>query len=194
MIQFLLILPLICLGQVAPMTTKPGSFIKFKQAGGATCNTTLQSFGTDSSQENLGSSSSLGWLASSNRWTTSTTTCAVKVSLLKSGSPVGNITAYIYSEGSSVPGSVLATSTTTLAASTLTGSEAVYAFTFNFSPVSGTTYWVALNNSVIDAANFVLVRIDGGSSGGALFQSANGTSWGSDFGTRGFFMSAMGSP
>lgn len=79
--------------------------------------------------------------------------------LKKTGSPAGTLTAQLYSDSAGAPASVLATSTTSLAASSLTASSAGYEFVFNPPPaVSGSTaYHVCLTYSGSnDGTNYVL--------------------------------------
>ena len=80
----------------------------------------------------------------------------IEVNLSKTASPTMNINCYLYSDNSVNPTSIVATSSTTLNASTITNA-AYHTFTFDqsFSVQNGVTYWIVLKASAIDGTNYV---------------------------------------
>lgn len=93
------------------------------------------------------------------KWTTSETgyRCTATVKLIKGGNPSGNIFLRIYSDSSSTPGDILATSGT-IAASSVNTSSATYSFTFS-SPVyleTSTSYWLSIETDTLnDNSNYI---------------------------------------
>lgn len=86
--------------------------------------------------------------------------------LSKVGSPTANLNVYIYSDSGGNPGSVLYTSTTTLAGSSVTGSSVDYNFDFSTIELAPGTYHVVIQASALHGTpssnHFAL---DGNSSG-----------------------------
>ena len=103
--------------------------------------------------------------------------------LSRVGSPTGTITAYLYSNNSGVPGSVLDTSDLTgvtlgsFSAASLTGTPTWYQFWLPDHPTITTgTYHVVLKYSGSgDASDYVALQAN--ASGTAAGSSSNGTSW-----------------
>jgi hypothetical protein len=98
----------------------------------------------------------------------------IEVNLSKVASPTMNITCYLYSDNSYNPTTLLATSSTTLAASTITNA-AYHAFTFDqsFEVQSGTAYWIVLKGSAVNETNHV--SWNSMSSGGDVMGDEDGT-------------------
>lgn len=112
------------------------------------------------------------------------TLTSVQFYLLKSGLPTGNITGYLQAStgsfGSSIPTEPALITGGTVDASTLTGSFALYTFTFagNYQLYPNTVYCVTMKYSGGDGSNFVRVGI--GTAGFSAWQnwgSWNGSSW-----------------
>lgn len=131
------------------------------------------SFGTASGTTYIG----LSWTPGS-----SYTITQIAPKLYKVLSAVQTLTAYIYSDALTVPDTVLATSTNTVDASTLsTDTTGVYTnFQFSGLALTGSTrYHLVIGCSSVDASNFVRIRyltVGGGSE--FLDLDADGTSWG----------------
>jgi len=103
----------------------------------------------------------------------------IEVALNKnSGSPLTNpVTAYIYSDSSGHPGSILGTSINTLS-DVLTSGYAYYSFQFaGVALVNGTRYHVVLK-AAIDASNYPNWGMLTGQAGQQMYYSvSNGTTW-----------------
>jgi hypothetical protein len=97
----------------------------------------------------------------------------IKVNLTKVLSPTMDINCYLYSDTASNPTSLLATSSTTLNAASITnGADHAFAFDGSFTVVSGTKYWIVLKGSAVDTNNYV--SWNAASSGGSLMIDADG--------------------
>lgn len=98
----------------------------------------------------------------------------IEVNLTKVASPTMNINCYLYSDDGTNPTTLLATSSTTLDASTITDA-AWHAFTFDQSLeiVSSSTYWIVLKGSAINETNHV--SWNSASSGGDFKGDEDGT-------------------
>lgn len=98
--------------------------------------------------------------------------------LRKTASAAQTIDARIFSNnaGPNDPNALLATSTNTLAASTIVA-DTYYAFTFSgFALTNGTIYWIGMKATPIDGAQFPIWRAIAGS-GRTEFGDATATSW-----------------
>lgn len=129
--------------------------------------------------QNIGKVAGNQWLATQFTTALAYALDSITLKLLKVGSPTGNINVYLYSDsGSNTPGSLLATASETLAASSLTGSSAEYVFTFSgYSLSSATKYWTAVKSSVVDVNNWVEWSASTLDNTGLTYASANGSSW-----------------
>jgi hypothetical protein len=98
----------------------------------------------------------------------------IEVNLSKVGSPVQIINCYLYSDSAENPTTLLATSSTTLDASTITNGN-YYAFTFDqsFKVQNGTTYWIVLKGSTTSSTDYVSWNAMAG--GGDIKSSTDGT-------------------
>jgi hypothetical protein len=160
----------------------PGPGVKGYAGGGSCSYSTQQSQTTVNNDQILGYTDPNKYLAAKFTTTGAYNLCRLTVKLFQQGTPTGrNITAYIYSD-SSGPGTLLATSSTTLAATDIAETSypgGLYNFAFNQYSLSGSTsYWavIAISGSA-DTTNYVRTVIDG-SSGSGLYGSADGTTWG----------------
>lgn len=76
--------------------------------------------------------------------------------LLKSGSPTADVTAYIYSDSSGAPGTLLGTCTTDLDSSTFGTSYGWETFDFSgVSLISSTDYFIVIYSTTEDSSNYV---------------------------------------
>jgi hypothetical protein len=112
---------------------------------------------------------------------------SVMVSLRKVGSPSGTIIAKLYGDTAGAPGTLLATSSATLSASTLATTAKYWEFTFDTFPNMGfsTDLYVRLESSTTDGSNYVQVDYNAtvGSTDGTMkgiATSADGTTWSTD--------------
>lgn len=101
------------------------------------------------------------------------------------GSPSFDINVYLYSDDGSgsngKPSTLLATSTTTLAANTLTSSFVYYPFLFSgYALTNGTKYHIVVKSSAYDASNHAKWSINSAEASNATCISANGSSWSSN--------------
>lgn len=150
----------------------------FGSSGVAGCSyPTKDSFTTDPAQTTwLGYSDGTKYASSKFTAGSSYSLAKLTVKLLKAGSPSFTITAYIYSTPTNDPVNLLATSTDTLSAASVSTSATDYTFNFsNYGLISGTSYsWALGCSSVGDSSN----RIDiYGGSGGRTCLSADGSTW-----------------
>jgi hypothetical protein len=102
------------------------------------------------------------WVASS-----SYTLTEIQVELRKNNSPTGTLTVKLWTGSGNVPDTLVATSATTLNATTLTSSLTYYPFVFdNEAITSATKYWVSVQTDATpDGTHYV--QIGGLNSGGA---------------------------
>lgn len=140
-----------------------------------TTDSDFDSFGTTAGREYIG----MSWVAGS-----SYTLTLVIPKMQKSGSPTQTLTGYIYSGVANLPGVVLATSTNTIAASSLVASPGDYIGTgFMFAGLALTNavqYHFVMQSSANNASNFPQWRyVPSGASGFSSF-SADGALWGND--------------
>ena len=144
---------------------------------GAELNQTYSDGGSDAP---LGSLSSNDYISQGFTPNSSDTLLEVRVKLKTTGSPTGRIYAYLYSNSSGSPGTLLATSPTVLEATGIQSSYGYHGFRFSYAVTSGTVYHLVLFNNTVDASNYVNAEYDGSApsySGGQANTSANGTSW-----------------
>ena len=89
-------------------------------------------------------------VASQYRAQASFTLCSIKVWLEKTGSPAGNLYAYIASDVGTNPAVLLSTMSSPVAAGTVTGSGgfSVMTFPLSCSIVSNSLYWVCISNTI----------------------------------------------
>lgn len=114
------------------------------------------------------------------------TLTSVDMYMAKTGSPSFNISCEIWSNNSGDPGSIVGSgSTNTIAASSITGSEAVYTWTgLNASITSGTTYFIVLIcDTVGDGSNNIQLHRNAVSAN-QIDTSPNGSTWTNASGTR----------
>lgn len=105
------------------------------------------------------------------------TTCKVQFSLKKVGSPTMNLSARIWSGTSTAPTNLIATGSTTVAASSLTTSYATNDFSVSATISGGTNFWVGLYGSALgDASNYVQLERNGSGSG-YIKASVDGITW-----------------
>jgi hypothetical protein len=155
------------------------------RAGAAPCTTLRESQTTASATVSCFNGSSTTFVGS--QWTTAATytLCRLTTRIYRVGTPTGTITAYIYTNNLGEPGTLLATSTTTISAGALTDSTAGEDAGFTFaglSLTSGTAYYMVLGSSAVSGANFVR-WVAGATSTGNTDSSADATTWAS-VGTR----------
>jgi hypothetical protein len=125
---------------------------------------------------------SMGWTAGSSYSLT-----MLQLNLQKQGSPTGNITVRIYSSSdgtaaTGVPLTLLATSNT-VSVGGLTTSFQQIPFYFNtpLSITSGTSYFVAINLSVISATNYIFWGDNDLILNSSYNSSTDGTTWNSEY-------------
>lgn len=106
------------------------------------------------------------------------TLCAVDVYLTKVSTPTYTLNAYIYSNVSSLPGSLVGTGSSNVSASTVAASEGAIKFSdMSASLTSGTTYWIVLKatGSPNNGTTYITTAY---STGGLTVQrSTDGTAW-----------------
>jgi hypothetical protein len=106
---------------------------------------------------------------------------AIWLPLSTFGSATGTLTAGLYSETTSLPGTVLTNGTTTVAVSTLSANEVWTKFSFTNYPVlaPNTYYWLVLSTSAsVDASNYVQWSYNSTTTGPAGSTAIyNGSSW-----------------
>ena len=98
---------------------------------------------------------------------------------IHAGTPTGNVTAYVYSNNAGKPGTLLATSTTTISAATVTSTAAW--FTWDFAGIaltSGTTYHLVLATDNPSDTNSLQFRANTGT-GKSVNCSADASTWSS---------------
>ncbi len=165
-----ILLLLVCISPALSQEQTARMNIGMIGAGG--CDTLTDSRTTNDGYQHSMSDLATGFVAGSNY-----TLCKIEVALyINSGTPSGVITAYIYDDSSTSPGSVIATSTNTVDPTTLPGPEPAYDwYTFNFSGVSltnGTRYWIVLDIT----ANWTIGwRLDNGD--GHWAYGTHGSTW-----------------
>jgi hypothetical protein len=154
-------------------------------AGGGGGGTTLKDdwFNTSEGFENFGTDSTRVYLGTYFVAGSSYNITRVDLALKKVGSPTFTVTVEIRGNTANAPGTVLATSSTTISASTLTTGELPYTFDIPSTALtSGTTYWVVVKLSTFqDYSNYIQwSQISGSYPGYSMTQkSGNGTSWSS---------------
>lgn len=105
----------------------------------------------------------------------------VALDLKKVSAPTGTISCKIYSDSGGSPNALLATSTTTIDATTLTTSFGVwYNFVFNLALSNATKYWIQVSTTGSDGANYLQWNVQTGG-GTGLYAAWNG-SWGAPSG------------
>jgi hypothetical protein len=135
-------------------------------------------YNAPNTQFNIGSAAGLTYLATQFTASQSYTLTSFFAQLKKVGSPIGNVSAYLYSDSANTPGALLATSSTTLAASTLGAAFTPQSFTFaGYSIVSATKYWVVLFSSVIDASNHPAWGTNSSDTGTGTFKAQTPPTW-----------------
>ncbi len=105
----------------------------------------------------------------------------IRVWLEKFGSPTFNITVELRANSANSPGAVLQTSSTSIAAGSLTASEVEKTFAgFSQAMVNGTTYWIVVAlDAVGDGSNYVKWHYVSGTYPGFTMtkRSSDGTTW-----------------
>lgn len=109
---------------------------------------------------------------------------SVMVSLKKVGSPTGNILCKLYANNAGAPGTLLATSSVTYAATNLSTSSKYVEFTFDTFPDMNfsTDLFIRFENSVVNASNYVQIDANAtvGSTDGTIKNTAkspDSTTW-----------------
>lgn len=172
-----------------------GSFSATTTSGGGSCGTLVSTFGNSGSSTPIGNSSGYTWVASSNYWTSASPVCRVDIRLLETGTSGNTLDCYIYSNNAGNPGTLLATSTSTIGTADVGASEGWVTVNFaGYTPTANTGYWTVLKSSGVDASNYYSLRVDSGGVGGATFISANGVTWAAEWNTRGGYLSTYTSP
>ena len=151
-----------------------GTFISFgpdgitPEASNSSAATATQAIG-DTSNNSIACQSWTAKAASSNSHFPNA--AAAFFYLKKTGSPAGTLTAQLYSDSAGAPGTLLATSTTTLAASALTTSSALYEFAWNPPPAitGAATYHACLAYAgTNDGTNYVLADTNATTTEGSI--------------------------
>lgn len=154
-------------------------------ASGGCTDTKTDSQETDSDYENVGQASGNIWVATSFTAGSSYTLCKLEVLLeawLYDPGITPTITAYIYSDSSNTPGSVVANGTMTNAPVDMSGwtDTSKNWLSSDFSGVSltsSTVYWIVLKISGLDAGgSYPRWRVS--STAGSTVASSDGTTWG----------------
>ena len=145
--------------------------------------------GCNDTQKDVSPGGSLGdvwWGGSDQKWfalpfTAGSTynICTAKVYLKKDGTCTGNITAYIYNTSSNVPGSAIATSTNTVAASGIGAGYAYYSWTFagDVQLTNSIQYYIALGLSAACSGSDLSYQYDGDGNEDGTADSNDGASW-----------------
>jgi hypothetical protein len=98
----------------------------------------------------------------------------IEVSLAKVASPTMNITCYLYSSSSYNPTNLLASSTTTVDASTITDNVfRSFSFSGSYQIQNSTQYWVVLKGDNVNSTNYVTWGC--ATSGGDILTDEDGT-------------------
>ena len=140
-----------------------------EESGDLTPNTSWQYTGYDNP-----------YLYTGGSWTTAKayTLTQLGAFLYKTNSPTFNVSAQIYGDGSSVPGTLLGSSTNSISASSLTSTAHGLEYLFQFSGVSlssGVRYWFAIVASTT-GGGYVGVGFQSGGSN-LMKHSGDGSSW-----------------
>lgn len=112
--------------------------------------------------------------------TSSYTLTKLTLYLIKVGSPTAEIRAAVYNASGTSPGSSLGVSLNTIAASTLTTSEAAYEWTFSgVSLTSGTVYYAVIyyDSPASDASNYVKIYYYGSVASRQQQNSSDAITW-----------------
>jgi hypothetical protein len=104
----------------------------------------------------------------------------ISTKLSKSGSPSDNAVMKLYATAAGLPSTLIATSTTTLALSSLTGNAVIYDFDFSSVPLTaGTMYaWEVERSGALNDSNYFNVyELDPAAYAGGTKLNFNGTAW-----------------
>lgn len=172
--------------------TQPGNGIEATSGGtdlasfsgqGSTNSSTAQTYtlretlGSSAANLSLGDVSTNPYVASKSTAAASYVLTKAEVNLLKVGSPGGVITAKMYADSSGAPGSLLASSTNTKAATDVLTTESFIAFLFSGQSVSSSSvYWYAAFSSAVNNTNYYRLR-GGASASGTVDSSSDGSTW-----------------
>ena len=164
LILLILLLPALCFG--GPIQDAHKKVIARKNAT-VTCTVELDLPSTKDNQgsSNFANDAGMDWAA--GRFTTvGAFTCTQIEFYVDSvvGSPTGTLTAYIYSKTGATaaddePNASLATSSNTIEAETLTGTEYI-AFTFNYALSATESYWAVIYSNAQAWDNYIVLRFD----------------------------------
>lgn len=163
----------------------------------AACETLEYEQTSNTSGRTLGDVTARTWKASviaASELSSGFTMCRMTVELAPVGSPTQTITAYIFSNNNNStpsdytddsPATLLATSTSTLSASSVTA-QGWYEFTFaGLAMTASTDYWVVLKSSAVDASNHLLWMSTSAGVEEETRNSENGSAWSGDSSSRG---------
>ncbi len=102
----------------------------------------------------------------------------VTLTLTKTGSPTGSVTCKLYDDSGGNPNNLLETSTTTVACSTITGSNQVFFFEFasHYKMTAATPYHIVLTitGGSVNASNYVTIANNSTTTGGVCQTSTTG--------------------
>ncbi len=153
-----------------------GRILIMKKKGGC-ANTLTDSQTTYSTTETM--TRWHAWYGSDFTTGSAYTLCKLEIYIYKVGTPTGNGYLKIYSDSSGVPGTLLATSTTTLAESTLSDSAPAFiAFDFEGLALTTSTKYHIVYLGTANSSNYVAGGVNGGATGHTSSYSDDGVSWG----------------
>lgn len=168
-----------CRAQVIPS----GPIMRTIAAGGGGSCTTVkdQVTGTTAATTTDG----YQWIFSRFTAASSYTTCKVRMRLMKTGTPSGNMTMKVYSHnaGANSPNAILGTSQNFVSAdvpASPTPGDVTKDFLTPFSIASGTIYWVGVNQPSgggFPGTNFLTTYTGAVGSGRLMVSESNGTTW-----------------
>lgn len=145
------------------------------------CNIQVSNLATKTTTVSLGAASGNVYAAqtfTANASGPSQLLSAFRIPLAKVGSPTGTVNAYLYSNNSGVPGTLIATSEYSLAISGLSTSSQNVEFWFAGHPTTtnGTAYWAVLKyTGTQDGSNYV--AIDANTSKTSVQTAPDGSTW-----------------
>jgi hypothetical protein len=131
----------------------------------------FDAFGQDAADQWKGTSFTAGSSYTLNR---------ISAKIYRAGSAAYIISSYLYSDSVGIPGTLLATSTTTKTHSDLQISGAFEDFNFSGTALTnGTKYHIVFKQDTVDASNFCRWRQNtyGGTTGQNTSRSSDGSSW-----------------
>lgn len=117
----------------------------------------------------------------------------VDLRMFRTGTGAATLTARIYSDSSTTPATLLASSTNTVDSADVSTTESWVTFYFAGQAVtSGTPIWIGVSGATTDASNYYTFR-GAATSTGTIDSSSNGSAW-SGLSTRAWYIQTYVSP